>query len=101
MLSGQQHVLLQKKLPILSNMRTKLQENICNTDKNHMKKLAFAYKKSKTNRKLLMERLTLHIQVDSRSTCTATTVSKTWQDGDIVAMSVMVDTLYPFIMGKV
>ena len=106
-------------LPTLNNILTELQENIGNTGsesilRKHMLKLRFTYKKSQTNRKLLMERGDVVISrirylrkipqlreagcnivyTDETYVHSNHTVSKTWQDGDIGAN-------IPFSKGKI
>ena len=106
-------------LPTLNNILSALQENIGYTGsksilRKHMLKLGFTYKKSQTNRKLLMERVDVVISrirylrkirqlreagcnivyTDETYVHSNHTVSKTWQDGDIGAN-------VPFSKGKI
>ena len=99
-------------LPRLNNFLSALKENIGYTGslsilRKHRLKLGFTYKKSQTNRKLLMERCEVvisriqylrkirqlreagcnivYMYTDETYVHSSHTVSKTWQDGDIGA----------------
>ena len=105
-------------LPTLSNIQKKMQEDIGYTGsksilRKYMRQLGFTYRKSQTNRKLLMERgdvVLSRIQylrkirqlreagcyivyTDETYVHSNHTVSKTWQDGDVGAN-------VPFSKGK-
>ena len=105
-------------LPSLSNIQTAMPEDICHTGsksilRKYMRQLGFTYRKSQTNRKLLMERCDVVLSrirylrkirqlrgagcnivyTDETYVHSNHTVSKTWQDGDVGAN-------VPFSKGK-